>query len=186
MAVSDHYLPFPPTFNDFDLCLIKKSLNLQHFLLNASFGQIWSSKSKIAFWVFFGNHWTNFHTSFKIHINFAPIFQELIQFLHVLMINTWKSEKIFQCIQNFNFFKIPPWYFKFFSTYLRCPHYCMSPGKWQKSWATKCCNDLFLNTVVSVNWVHKATIAFWLLSKERGSVLHWISSSALKLESCHL
>ena len=32
----------------------------------------------------------------------------------------------------------------------------------------------------------KTTIAFWLSSKERGSVLHWIASSALKSESCHL
>ena len=39
---------------------------------------------------------------------------------------------------------------------------------------------LKIANITSVNWVHKTTIAFWLLSKD------WIASSTLKSESCHL
>ena len=138
-----------------NLCQLWPMLNW-FFCKNATFcrkalrGQIGSSKFKIAL---FGNLWTNFLKSFKIHIDFILLFLNLSQY--------------------------SIWYFKILYRFKMSP-LCFSIGKWNKSWEIKLLLPFILEQCAYSFMLKHSKITVW---GEEGGCHWQLSSFPAKYNS---
>ena len=88
---------------------------------------------KLPFWGYFGNPWTNFLKSFKIHVDFTPLFFNLPQYCILIRRNI---NIFFHFMQIWKFSKNSLWNLNFFNIFRLSPS-SMSEGKGKKSWEIK-------------------------------------------------